>query len=271
MSIIGTDAPALPEGWSGRDIAHRIAGAVFVIVLLSPLILVVLFAFSDKAVSNFPIEGWSLRWWQAMVDFDPFPTALLNSLKVGLSVGFLAAVIGTMAALGLAAMPARRAQIAMTVLALPLMLPPLFIGVMLLVWFLFLKLELGLFTVVLGHLLFTLPFVVIVVYARLASFDFRTVEAARDLGASPLPAFRTITLPIIRPTIVGAALIAMSISLDDFVITFFTIGAGNTLPTLVWGMVRTSLDPTINAIATLLILLSVGSTFLALRVSSYRG
>jgi spermidine/putrescine transport system permease protein len=86
-----------------------------------------------------------------------------------------------------------------------------------------------------------------------------------------LRAFFTVTLPIIRPTIVGAALIALSISLDDFVITFFTIGGGNTLPTLVWGMVRTSLDPTINAIATLLILLSVGSTFIALRVSSYRG
>ena len=97
------------------------------------------------------------------------------------------------------------------------------------------------------------------------------MDSARDLGASPLRAFMTVTLPIIRPTIIGAALIALSISLDDFVITFFTIGAGNTLPTLVWGMVRTSLDPTINAIATLLILLSVGSTFLALRVSSYRG
>jgi spermidine/putrescine transport system permease protein len=76
---------------------------------------------------------------------------------------------------------------------------------------------------------------------------------------------------MIQPTIVGAALIALSISLDDFVITFFTIGAGNTLPTLVWGLVRTSLDPTINAMATLLILLSIGSTALALRLSRYRG
>jgi spermidine/putrescine transport system permease protein len=115
------------------------------------------------------------------------------------------------------------------------------------------------------------PFVILIVFARLASFDWAVVDSARDLGASPLRAFLTITLPIIQPTIVGAGLIALSISLDDFVIAFFTIGGGNTLPTLVWGMVRTSLDPTINAIATLLILLSIGSTVLALRISRYRG
>jgi spermidine/putrescine transport system permease protein len=86
-----------------------------------------------------------------------------------------------------------------------------------------------------------------------------------------LGAFFTITLPIIQPTIVGAGLIALALSLDDFVITFFTIGSGNTLPTMVWGMVRTSLDPSINAMATLLILLSIGSTALALAVSKYRG
>jgi spermidine/putrescine transport system permease protein len=97
------------------------------------------------------------------------------------------------------------------------------------------------------------------------------VESARDLGASPLTGFRTVTLPILQPTIVGAALIALSISLDDLVITFFTIGGGNTLPTMVWGMVRTSLDPTINAMATLLIMLSIGSTIVALWVSRYRG
>ena len=128
----------------------------------------------------------------------------------------------------------------------------------------FLDLPLGLPTVILGHLVIAQPFVILIVYARLATFDWALVDSARDLGASPLRAFLTVTLPIIRPTIVGAALIALSISLDDFVITFFTIGGGNTLPTMVWGMVRTSLDPTINAIATLLILLSIGSTVLAL-------
>jgi spermidine/putrescine transport system permease protein len=254
-----------------RDLVWRAVSAVFVAVLLSPLCLVVLFAFSSKAVSNFPVTGLSLRWWREMVDFAPFWAALSNSLVVGGSVGVLAAVIGTMAALGFVGMPPRRAQIAIAVMALPLMLPPLFLAVLLLVWYLFLGLDLGLPTVVLSHLLFALPFVVIVVYARLSGFDFRIVEAARDLGASPSRAFLTITLPVIQPVVVGAALMAIALSIDDFILTSFTIGGGNTLPLLVMSTLRTSVTPMTNAIGTLLIGLSVASTLGALYLTRYRG
>ena len=96
--------------------------------------------------------------------------------------------------------------------------------------------KLGLLTVILAHLLFTQPFVILVVYARMVSFDYAVVESARDLGASPLKAFFTVTLPIIRPTVIGAALIAAALSLDDFVITFFNIGGGNTLAHLRLGI-----------------------------------
>jgi spermidine/putrescine transport system permease protein len=165
-----------------------------------------------------------------------------------------------------------RAAAIMTVLSIPMMLPALILGIALICYFVrLLDLPLSLATVILGHLVIAQPFVVLIVYARLASFDWAAMESARDLGASPLTAFRTIMLPIIQPTIIGAALVALSVSLDDFVITFFTIGGGNTLPTLVWGLVRTSLDPTINAMATLLILLSIGSTIVALQLSRYRG
>jgi spermidine/putrescine transport system permease protein len=168
-------------------------------------------------------------------------------------------------------MPARRASALLSAVTLPVMLPALIIGVSLICFFVrFLDLRLSLLTVILGHLVIALPFVVLIVHARLATFDWAAVESARDLGASPWVAFRTVTLPIVQPTIVGAGLVALSLSLDDFVITFFTIGGGNTLPTLVWGMVRTSLDPTINAIATLLLVLSIGSTVIALRLSRYR-
>ena len=97
------------------------------------------------------------------------------------------------------------------------------------------------------------------------------MDSARDLGASPVKAFFSITLPVIQPTLVGAGLIATAISLDDFIITFFLIGSGNTLPTMVWGLVRTSLDPTINALATILIAVSVTATAVALHFSRYRG
>ena len=249
----------------------RLVSLVFVVVLLSPLSLVVLFAFSGKAISNFPVTGLSLRWWAEMLNYGTFWSALGNSMIVGLSVGLLAASIGTTAALGLIAMPARRARLLIAVMALPLMLPPLFLGVMLLVWYLFLGFSLGLHTVVLSHLLFALPFVVIVVYARLASFDLRIVEAARDLGASPIRAFFSVTLPVIQPVIIGAGLMAVALSIDDFILTSFTIGGGNTLPILVMSTLRTSVTPVTNAIGTLLIGLSIASTLGALALTRYRG
>ncbi|MFO1039597.1 MAG: ABC transporter permease [Geminicoccaceae bacterium] len=245
-------------------------GTLVVAFLIAPIILVVLFAFTDRAVSNFPITGLSLRWWQAMLEFGPFPAALLNSLLIGISVGLLAALIGTAAALGLAALPANRARLGIAILSVPLMLPPLVLAVALLVWYIFLNLKLGLSTVVLSHLLFALPFVVIVVYARLSSFDFRIVDSARDLGASPGRAFRDVTLPVIRPVVIGAALMATALSIDDFVLTTFTIGGGNTLPLVVMSTLRTSVTPMTNAIGTMLIMLSICSTLAALYLTRYR-
>ncbi|MGH6719732.1 MAG: ABC transporter permease, partial [Alphaproteobacteria bacterium] len=126
-------------------------------------------------------------------------------------------------------------------------------------------------TVILGHLVITQPFVILIVYARMVGFDYAAVDSARDLGASAWVAFWTVTFPMISTTVIGAALIALAISLDDFIITFFTIGGGNTLPTFIWGKVRTYLDPSINAIGTILIGLTIASTVLALRLGRYRG
>jgi spermidine/putrescine transport system permease protein len=130
---------------------------------------------------------------------------------------------------------------------------------------------LGLPMVILGHLVFTQPFVILIVYARISKFDQAIVNSARDLGASPLKAYFTVTLPNMRPTIIGAALVAMGISLDDFIITFFTIGGGNTLPTFIWGMLRKGVDPSINVVALILMTLTIGVALIALRVTRYRG
>jgi spermidine/putrescine transport system permease protein len=240
--------------------------------LIFPLILVVLFSFNASALTSFPLSGFTLDWYRRLVANGSFWPALSNSLTIGLTVAVLSVTIGTLAALALVRLQPRHADRLMNLLAAPMMMPALVIGIALLVFFKrFLDIPLGLPTVILGHLVIVQPFVIAIIHARLATFDMSLVESARDLGASPLKAFLTITLPIIQPTMIGAALIALSISLDDFVITFLTIGAGNTLPTMVWGLVRTSLDPTINALATLLLVLSIGSTIVALAVSRYRG
>lgn len=252
-------------GWQ----AFALLAATFMGV---PLVLVVLFSFNQSALTSLPLTGFTLDWYRRLFSLGAFWPALWNSLIVAGFVALLSVAIGTMAALALARMAQRPAGFLIGLISVPMMLPALIIGVAMMSYFVRLvDLPLGLPTVIIGHLVIAQPFVILIVFSRMATFDWAVVDSARDLGASPLRAFFTVTLPIIRPTIVGAVLIALSISLDDFVITFFTIGGGNTLPTLVWGMVRTSLDPTINAIATLLILLSVGSTFIALRVSSYRG
>lgn len=254
------------------DLGWRAFALLLATFMGVPLVLVVLFSFNDSALTSLPLTGFTLDWYRKLFSLRSFWPALSNSLIVAGMVAVLSVAVGTMAALLLARMAQRRAEALIAIVSIPMMLPALIIGVAMMSYFVrLIDLPLGLPTVILGHLVIAQPFVILIVFSRLATFDWAVVDSARDLGASPLRAFMTVTLPIIRPTIVGAALIALSISLDDFVITFFTIGAGNTLPTLVWGLVRTSLDPTINAIATLLILLSVGSTFLALRVSSYRG
>jgi spermidine/putrescine transport system permease protein len=247
-------------------------GAGVLVFMLTPLVLVVVFSFGRNALTSFPMGGFTLDWYRALFANDTFWGAAKNSGIVAGAVGLGSTVIGTMAALTLSRLSPRRAQAALQVLGFPIMLPALVIGIALMTYFVrFLDLRLGLPTVILGHLVITQPFVILVVHARLVGFDHSLVDCARDLGASPLTAFLTVTLPIVRATIIGAALIAMAVSLDDFIVTFFAIGSGNTIPTLVWSMVRTTLDPSINASATILIALTIGATLLALWLSRYRG
>lgn len=249
----------------------RLIGALYILFMISPLVLVGLFSFTDGGMANFPIHALTLKWWEAMLANPAFTSALTNSLIIGLVVSVISAILGTMAAMGLSQLPPAVANSVMLVLSTPLMLPPLVLGVALLSFYVAAGIRLGLVTVIMSQLLFTLPFVILVIVARLRSFDFRIVESARDLGASQLTAFRTVTLPVIQPSIIGAALISLALSLDDFIVTFFTIGSGNTLPTFVWGMIRTSLTPTANAIGTLILILTLTSTIVALRLTRYRG
>ncbi|HUL08561.1 MAG TPA: ABC transporter permease [Candidatus Acidoferrum sp.] len=256
----------------GASIAWRAVGAVFVVFLLSPLALVVLFSFTSRAQSAFPIEGLSLKWYGEMFADANFAPAFWNSVVISGTVGLLSAIVGTMAAMGLARLEPVRAYLVTVLICLPLMLPPLVLAVALLSFYSkAYVIPMGRQTVILSHLLAFLPFVVLVVFARLRNFDYRVVESARDLGASPLRAFFTVTLPIIRPTVIGAALIAMAFSLDDFIITYFTIGKGMTLPTFVFNMIRSALTPKANAVGTLILLMTVGTTQIALWLTRYRG
>lgn len=252
-------------------LANTTIGILCMIFMVAPLVLVVLFSFGSSSLMTFPIHGFTLDWYGKLMARDDFWSALANSATVTGAVGVAATVIGTAAAMVIVRLRPRQSAAAFFLFGLPMMMPPLVLALALLSLFSVLGVKLSLVTVVLAHLTFTMPFVILIVTARLRDFDYAVIDSARDLGASPLKTFLTVTFPLIRPTLFGAALIAMALSLDDFVITFFLIGGGNTLPTLVWGMLRTGLDPSINALGTLILLLTIGSSALALRLTRYRG
>ena len=183
----------------------------------------------------------------------------------------MSSITGTMAAIGLSKIPTKSASLILAILSIPIMLPPLVLGITLLSFYVSMGMKLGLHTVIISHLLFTQPFVILIIYSRMITFDYSVIDSARDLGASSLKAFFTITIPIIQPVVIGASLLAVALSVDDFIITYFTIGAGNTLPTLVFGMMRTSLKPEVNAIGTIILFMTISSSVIALWLTKYRG
>ena len=254
--------------WSTGSILFALLSLGF---LLTPLVLVVAFSFGQNPHATLPFGTPTLEWYAALFQNSNFWGALENSAIVTLTVGVAAAFVGTAAAFGFTRMPSGPAEIGLQIISAPVMLPPLFLALALATAYAAVDLPLGVLTVIPSHLVFTQPFVILVIYARLATFDRSLIDSARDLGASPFRIFMTVTLPIIAPSLIGATFLAMAISLDDFVITFFTIGGGMTLPTLIWGMLRTSLDPSINALGTLVLVMTLGSSVIAFKMMSYRG
>lgn len=246
-------------------------GGLVVMFMLSPLIMVVFFSFGQNPHATLPIGGFTLDWYRVLFKNPEFWRALKNSLVVTLSVGLISTIIGTLAAFGIAKFRNIVANGVITILTLPVMMPPLVLALALATSYSSIGITMGLHTVIPSHLVFTQPFVILIIYAQMANFDYAVIDSARDLGASTIKTFFTVVLPIIQPTLIGAALVAMAVSLDDFIITFFTIGGGMTLPTLVWGMLRTSLDPSINALGTLIITATITSSIIAFRITRYRG
>jgi spermidine/putrescine transport system permease protein len=246
--------------------------AAFLVFMLGPLLLVILFSFSSNALISFPLGDLTFYWYRLLFANVEFWSALQNSLIIAAATGLLSTVAGTMAALSLVRFRPAVSSALIAGLTLPVTLPPLLLAVSLVVFFVrFLDLPLSPMTVIAGHVLIAQPFVILIVLARLANFDYASIDAARDLGATRWQAFRKVLLPQISTALIGAGLIAMAISLDDFIIAVFTLGGGNTLSTFIWGKVRTTLDPSINAIACILLVFTVGTTLAALRLTKYRG
>ncbi|MBX3582775.1 MAG: ABC transporter permease [Rhizobiaceae bacterium] len=237
---------------------RKILPAAFICVVLAylyaPIAVIVIFSFTTSPRLSMPIEGLTLAWYANAFANPLISTALRNSLVLAVISAVLAGTMGAAFAFWLVTI--KRARVRATLLTaslMPAIVPLLVIGIALAVLFRGIGMQQGLLNAAIGHVLISLPFVVLTMNARLESFDFSVLEAARDLGATPSRAFRDITLPLIRPSVIGAAMLAAALSLDEFVVTWFNVGNQQTVPVLVWGLMRRGIDPSINAIATVLL------------------
>ncbi len=228
--------------------------------LYVPVLVLTVFSFNAARLSA-SWRGVTLRWYGDMVRDEALWQAVHNSLIVAICSTALAVGLGLAAAVALESGACRGAgcrRLVDAVFVLPLLIPEVMMGVSLLLLFVLLRLPLSVATVTIGHAVFNLPVVTWIVRARLRKLDPRLVEAARDLGATPWLAFRRVTLPLLMPAVVGAALLAFTVSLDDFVVTFFTAGPGaTTLPLYVYAMVKSGVTPVINALSASLVAVSM--------------
>ncbi len=233
--------------------------------LYLPILVVIVFSFSGA--SNVGVwGGFSLRWYERMFGNDQLLRALENSLWVALWSTIVSTVLGTAAALALDRYRKWATRGAFdAILYLPVIIPDVTMAVMLLLWFTQIGMSLGRPTIALAHIAFNISFVAIVVRARLAHMDPSMEEAAADLYASRWQTFRRVTLPLIMPGVLGGALLALTLSLDDVVITSFVQGPGSTtLPVYVFGLIRRSVTPEINAVSTLMVTASMILVFSSL-------
>lgn len=235
----------------------RVVAVLGFACLYIPLVSLVVYSFLDiPQVPGGPRE-WTLIWYQKMLQNHVLLEAFQQSLLVGFWTTLCATVIGTAAALALTRshFPGRKVFEVFTYL--PLIMPEIVLGLALLTWFVFLKLTLGTFSIVLAHVTFSMSYVIMTVKARLEGFDEALEEAAQDLGATPWKTFWKVTFPLIWPGVLSGALMAFTLSFDDFLITFFTSGTGaDTLPLKIYSMIKFGVTPEINALSTVMLIVT---------------
>lgn len=226
---------------------------VTIIFLFMPLAVLVMYSFNESRSGSW--AGFSLRWYvKLFTDSPDLWRAFGNSAIVAFGSALVATIIGTLGAIGVNWYKFRLRSYLRVITFLPMILPEIIIGVSLLVFFSGIGLRLGLFTVFVAHVSFNLPFVFLLVLARLEEFDFSIIEAARDLGASETQTLMRVIIPMTMPGIISGFLTAVTLSLEDFVITFFVTGPGaTTLPLYVYSAIRFGVSPVINALSVVMI------------------
>ncbi len=231
--------------------------AVLTIIMYIPIILTVVYSFNASKITSV-WEGFSWKWYAQLFKNDDLMEALRNSLVLAVLSCLAAVVIGTTGAIGMQKRKNRINDVVANISLMPLMIPEIILGMVFLAAFSFMNLPFGMLTLVIAHTTFCVPYVFMTVRARLAGMDPSIEEAARDLGASANQIFWGITMPSVMPAILSGALLSFAMSFDDVVISMFVTGASvNTLPIKIYSSMKTGVTPEINALATILLLVTI--------------
>jgi spermidine/putrescine transport system permease protein len=254
----------LTRSWPGFAIS---LGLVF---LYGPILLIGVMSFNDSTVPTFPLRGLTVRWYRELLDDERFLETAVFSVKVAVVSTLLAVVLGTAAAIGISRARSLVSTVTGSLYILPLLIPALVLAVAMAVTFRLFEVRLSFWTVTAGHVVFNAPVIFLLVSARLRGFDWSLVQAARVLGATPRQAFLRITMPLLLPAILGGAVLSFALSLDNFVGSLFLTGSDSTIPLLVWSMMREGFSPSVNALATLLVIVTLGAALTAQRLFELR-
>jgi spermidine/putrescine transport system permease protein len=233
-----------------------------------PVLVVVLLSFNASQFGSFPMTGFSFRWFVELAGNDAILRAFQTSIVLGALTALISTTLGVLASLALVRYDVPGRNLISTLLIAPILVPEVVLAVALLLFLNFLSINKSFFLLLMGHVIFTLPFVILVVQARLVGIRRDYEEAALSLGASPVQAFFQITLPLLAPAVFAGMLFAFTISFDDITGTlFWKPGGVETVPTQIFAMLRNSISPEINALGTVMIFLTVGLPLLGLAIA----
>lgn len=249
-----------------RSLAAWTAFLSVYLFLYAPLMTIAVFAFNDSKLQSLPWAGFTLRWFEGIPDNGPLIDAVIFSMTISAVVVVLSSIIGTFFAVVLNRSTGRTPKILTVAVVIPAIVPGLVLGLSLAITFRLLGILPGLSSIVFGHLTFTVPVVTLVVLTRLRRLDPSLTQASMDLGANPWRTFWNVTFPQIRTAVLAASLLTLTLSFDEVIVTFFLVGTDPTLPLFIWAQTRFGFTPEVNAIVTVIGVISIVLIVIATRV-----
>lgn len=253
----------------GKRYISRLITVITMIFFYLPIIVLITLSF-NSARQGVMWTGFTFKWYFLLFHDADIWRAFLNTAIIALTSSSLATGIGVLAAIGVYWHDFKIKKYFQVLIYTPLIVPDILVGVSMLMLFVSLKIPLGLFTIFVAHVTFSISYVILIVTARLEDFDYSVIEAAQDLGASWIQVFWKVIAPMIKPAIIASFLLSITLSIDDFVITFFVAGPGSTtLPLQIYSMIKFGVSPEVNALSTLLIVGTLALSTIGLKFRKF--